>query len=75
MFPVQLTTSRIGNLTRLVLTLAICDDHTYTHTLVNRSQLYNIYLGSRVVVCISLTVKPMIEGLNVLLIGYQFHLL
>ena len=29
-FPVQLTTSRIGNLTRLVLTLAIlCDDHTY----------------------------------------------
>ena len=29
MFPVQLTTSRIGNLTRLILTLAICDDHTY----------------------------------------------
>ena len=28
-FPVQLTTSRIGNLTRLTLTLAICDDHTY----------------------------------------------
>ena len=27
-FPVQLTTSRIGNLTRLILTLAICDDHT-----------------------------------------------
>ena len=33
-FPVQLTTSRIGNLTRLILTLAICDAHTYipTHT-------------------------------------------
>ena len=35
-FPVQLTTSRIDNLTRLILTLAICDDHTsielYTHT-------------------------------------------
>ena len=30
-FPVQLTTSRIGNLTRLILTLAICDDHTYIH--------------------------------------------
>ena len=29
-FPVQLTTSRIGNLTRLILSLAICDDHTYT---------------------------------------------
>ena len=28
-FPVQLTTSRIGNLTRLLHTLAICDDHTY----------------------------------------------
>ena len=28
-FPVQLTTSRISNLTRLILTLAICDDHTY----------------------------------------------
>ena len=27
-FPVQLTTSRISNLTRLILTLAICDDHT-----------------------------------------------
>ena len=26
-FPVQLTTSRIGNITRLILTLAICDDH------------------------------------------------
>ena len=28
-FPVQLTTSRIGNLTRLILTLAKYDDHTY----------------------------------------------
>ena len=31
-FPVQLTTSRIGNLTRLILTLAmICDDHIYMY--------------------------------------------
>ena len=32
-FPVQLTTSRIGNLTRLIHTLLyqVCDDHTYTH--------------------------------------------
>ena len=29
--PVQLTTSRIGNLTRLILTLAICDGHTCIH--------------------------------------------
>ena len=27
--PVQLTTSRIGNLIGLIFTLAICDDHTY----------------------------------------------
>ena len=31
-FPVQMTPSRIGNLTRLILTLAICYGHTYTHT-------------------------------------------
>ena len=33
-FPVQLTTSRIDNLTRLILTLlAICDGHNrYLHT-------------------------------------------
>ena len=33
-FSVQLTTSRIGNLTRLSHTLlpGICDDHTYKHT-------------------------------------------
>ena len=27
-FPVQLTTIKICNLTRLILTLVICDDHT-----------------------------------------------
>ena len=26
--PVQLTTSRIGNLTQLILTFAVCDDYT-----------------------------------------------
>ena len=31
-FPVQLITSRFGNLTRLILILAICDDHAYIHT-------------------------------------------
>ena len=32
-FPVQLTKSRIGNLTRLIHTLAICVTiHTYIHT-------------------------------------------
>ena len=28
-FPFELTTSRTGNLTRLIIILAICDDHTY----------------------------------------------
>ena len=34
-FLVQLTTSRIGSITRLILTLAMCDDRTYAymHTL------------------------------------------
>ena len=31
-FPVQLTTSRIGNLTRLILIIATCDDYAYIHT-------------------------------------------
>ena len=30
-FSVQLTTSRVGNLTRLILNLAICDNHTYIY--------------------------------------------
>ena len=34
-FPVQLTTSRIGNLTRLIHTLAIQDDNTYIHTYIH----------------------------------------
>ena len=34
-FPIQLTTSRIGNLTRLILTLAIGDDNTYIHTYIH----------------------------------------
>ena len=31
-FPVELTTSRIGNLAGLIHTLAICDDNTNIHT-------------------------------------------
>ena len=31
LFSVQLTTGRIGNLTRSIHTLHICDDHTYIH--------------------------------------------
>ena len=39
-FLVQLTTSRIGNLTRLILTLAICDDHMY---ILYRFNLFHAY--------------------------------
>ena len=37
-FPFQVTKTRIGNLTRLILTLAICDDHTYIHTYMEKEQ-------------------------------------
>ena len=30
-FPVQLTTSKIGDLTRLIITLAVCDDRATSH--------------------------------------------
>ena len=56
-FPVQLTTSRIGNLTRLIHTLAICDDHTSipymidSHLPAGRADLLQDYLsGARSVV-------------------------
>ena len=41
-FPVQLTTSRISNLTRLILTLAVCDDHTYINTAILLSASYRV---------------------------------
>ena len=40
-FPVQLTTSRIGNLTRLIHTLLnVSDDYTYIHTYVGKRGEY-----------------------------------
>ena len=41
-FPVQLTTSRIGNLTRLIDTLTICDEHTYTHPVAPSSEIRQV---------------------------------
>ena len=43
-FPVQLTTCRIGNLTRLIHTLAICDDLTYIYCCIHRSRAMRILL-------------------------------
>ena len=42
-FPVQLTTSRISNLSRLILTLAICDDHICKEYDIIR-QIHNMYV-------------------------------
>ena len=44
-FPVQLTTSRIGNLTRLIHTLLyVMTIHTYIHTLTTRQPMVEFYL-------------------------------
>ena len=43
-FSVQLTTSRIGNLTRLILTLAKCDDHTYIQCIIIQFGSYSLSL-------------------------------
>ena len=41
-FPVQLTTSRIGNLTRLIYSLLyVMTIHTYTHTLLRHSKRHH----------------------------------
>ena len=72
-FPVQLTASRIGNLTRLILTLAICGDRTYIYKLVHnifkyfsfnfvefrlRFSLVSPFLGVFVVVCFLSATNP-----------------
>ena len=41
-FSFQLTMSRIGNLTRSILTLAVFDDRTYMHTYIETYQVYAI---------------------------------
>ena len=55
-FPVQLTTSRICNLTRLINTLlpGISDDHTYLHTVLYCS-LFSI--DTKVLVLVYCTVR------------------
>ena len=49
-FPVQLTTSRIGNLTRLIHTLLyVMTIHTYIHTYIDQCKILifkNIHLAS-----------------------------
>ena len=57
-FPVQLTTSRIGNLTRLIHALLyvmaihnICDDHTYIHSLANIKDEEEKVMGNVLLSC------------------------
>ena len=61
-FPVQLTTSRIGNLTRLILALAICDDHTYipaNNIICSSFLIYNdiIYVKCGIIICLRVTLR------------------
>ena len=47
LFPVQLNTSRIGNLTRLILLLlCVCDDQTYIHTYIMYLLVHDIKYSS-----------------------------
>ena len=49
-FPVQLTTSRIGNLTRLIHTLLhVMTIHTYIHTV----DAFGVHYNFEVVVCVT----------------------
>ena len=58
-FPAQLTTSRTGNLTWLILTLAVCDDHTYIHTVVDvRMDGLLALLASRKFLALGCTALP-----------------
>ena len=46
-FPDQLTTNRIGNLTRLIRTLAICNDHTaYSNIYMQHNRIILLYFST-----------------------------
>ena len=65
-FPVQLTTSSIGNLNRLI-TLAICDDHTYyihTHTYTASVRILLYYLTRIQYVALVITLSNSGERMN-----------
>ena len=61
-FPVELTTSRIGNLTRLIHTVAICVTIPTLILILDPNYLYVVFCQ------FVFHLRPM--GLNVLLIGY-----
>ena len=70
-FPVQLTTSRIGNLTRLIHTLLyVMTIHTYIHTYVGRRALEEgrsaIALHFEIQTCISKLFKCFCTVINLL---------
>ena len=61
----ELTTSRVGNLTRLILTLAICDDYAYMYY-VARTSLESDDGGGSVtellLLCMVITIFPLTGG-------------
>ena len=48
---VQLTTRRISNLTGLILTLAISDDHTYIHTYIHTYNMHSNQKPHQLEIC------------------------
>ena len=61
-FPVQLTTGRIGNLTRLIHTLAVCDDHAVGAYYSPLCLVFIVYLLGVCVCLLHVCVKPCSNG-------------
>ena len=45
-FPVQLTTSRVANFTRLIVTPSICDGHTYHNKIHKNTRDGSLYINN-----------------------------
>ena len=56
-FRIQLTTSRIGKFSRLILALAIYDDHTYIYTIYCQAECGLLQLGGRLCMKRGLTTR------------------
>ena len=66
-FRIQLTTSRIGKFSRLILALAICDDHThmYRYTMYCQTECGLLQLGGRLCMKYDLTTRSAIISVHV----------
>ena len=64
-FRIQLTTSRIGKFSRLILTLGICDDHTYIYAIYFQVECGLLQLGGRLFMKHDLTTRSAIISFHV----------